>query len=80
VRLGIAGPAEIPVYREEIWLAVQAENQAAAKSAANALPADLPSQAGAHGNGPATKITAAPVDEPAPADEPAPVDDTDPAV
>lgn len=37
VRLGIAGPADLPIYREEIWLAVQAENQAASESAAAAL-------------------------------------------
>lgn len=37
VRLGIAAPKDLPVYREEIWLAVQAENLAAADSAADAL-------------------------------------------
>ena len=30
VRLGIAAPDTLPIYREEIWLAVQAENRAAA--------------------------------------------------
>lgn len=39
VRLGIEAAAETPVYREEIWKAVQAENMAAAASAADALPA-----------------------------------------
>jgi len=34
VRLGIAGPNDLPIYREEIWLAVQAENQAASEAAA----------------------------------------------
>jgi carbon storage regulator len=37
VRLGIAAPKELPVYREEIWLAVQAENIAAAESGVDAL-------------------------------------------
>ena len=41
VRLGISGPKEVPVYREEVWLAVQAENQAASESSADALPGDL---------------------------------------
>jgi carbon storage regulator len=38
VRLGIAAPAEIPVYRQEIWDAVKAENQAAAKASIKNLP------------------------------------------
>jgi len=39
VRLGIAAPAGVPIYREEIWLAVKEENRAAATAAADALPA-----------------------------------------
>ena len=38
VRVGIQAPRSLPVYREEIWDAVRAENRAAADSA----PADLP--------------------------------------
>ena len=30
VRLGIAAPKELPVYREEIWAAVKQENEVAA--------------------------------------------------
>ena len=30
VRLGIAAPKELPVYREEIWAAVRSENEMAA--------------------------------------------------
>ena len=37
VRVGIAAPKSIPVYREEIWAAVTAENAAATKA-----PAQLP--------------------------------------
>jgi carbon storage regulator len=37
VRLGIAAPRELPVYREEIWASVKAENAAAAASA-DAVP------------------------------------------
>ena len=33
VRLGLAAPKSVPVYREEIWEAVKLENQAAAKEA-----------------------------------------------
>jgi len=43
VRLGIAAPEHLPIYREEIWLAVQAENRAAAQAAVDALPA-LPAE------------------------------------
>jgi carbon storage regulator len=37
VRLGIAAPQGLPVYREEIWLAVTEENRAAAEAAAAAV-------------------------------------------
>jgi len=37
-RIGIAAPRELPVYREEIWEAVKAENQAAAAVDPDALP------------------------------------------
>jgi carbon storage regulator len=36
VRLGVSAPRSLPVYREEIWTAVRAENEAAA--AARDLP------------------------------------------
>jgi carbon storage regulator len=39
VRLGIAAPSGVPIYREEIWLAVREENRAAAAAQADALPA-----------------------------------------
>ncbi len=39
VRLGIAAPQGLPIYREEIWLAVKEENRAAAEAGADALPA-----------------------------------------
>jgi carbon storage regulator len=38
VRLGIAAPEALAIYREEIWLAVKEENRAAAAAAADALP------------------------------------------
>jgi carbon storage regulator len=38
VRLGIAAPEGISIYREEIWLAVEEENRAAAAAGADALP------------------------------------------
>ena len=38
VRLGIAAPEGLPIYREEIWLAVKEENRAAAAAAGDALP------------------------------------------
>jgi|HigsolmetaAR201D_1030396.scaffolds.fasta_scaffold05404_2 carbon storage regulator len=42
VRIGIAAPKSIPVYREEIWEAVKAENQAAAAVKVDELPEDVP--------------------------------------
>jgi carbon storage regulator len=38
VRLGITAPQGLPIYREEIWLAVKEENRAAAEAAPDALP------------------------------------------
>jgi carbon storage regulator len=38
VRLGIEAPAEIPVYRAEIWAAVKDENRAAAQAGTKRLP------------------------------------------
>lgn len=50
VRLGIEAPEGISIYREEIWLAVEAENRAAAAASAE----DLPSGPGAGEAGAAT--------------------------
>ena len=38
VRLGIAAPHGLPVYREEIWLSIKDQNRAAADASADALP------------------------------------------
>lgn len=40
VRLGVAAPREIPVYREELWEAVKQENEAAART--DSLPQGTP--------------------------------------
>ena len=40
VRIGIEAPKATPVYREEIWAAVKAENAASAASADAVPPAD----------------------------------------
>lgn len=63
VRLGIAAPGGVPIYREEIWLAVKEENRAAAEASADAFPATPPE----------TPATETPVEQPgqAPAAPPA---------
>jgi len=38
VRLGIDAPRSVRVYREEIWLEVKAQNEAAAQAAGATLP------------------------------------------
>jgi carbon storage regulator len=43
VRIGIAAPRSIPVYREELWTTVKKENEAAATAAADELPKPEPS-------------------------------------
>jgi carbon storage regulator len=46
-RIGIAAPRALPVYREEIWDAVKAENQAAAAVEPGTLPQVPPPADGA---------------------------------
>jgi carbon storage regulator len=41
VRLGIEAPAEVKVYRHEIWAAIREENRAAAEAGAE-LPTSRP--------------------------------------
>jgi len=45
-RIGIAAPKDLPVYREEIWEAVKAENQAAASVDPATLPPLPPASPG----------------------------------
>jgi carbon storage regulator len=71
VRLGIAAPAGVPIYREEIWLAVREENRAAAAADAGSLPP-------APGDAPATPAPA-PGDTPTPPTAPTPGDVPAPA-
>jgi carbon storage regulator len=47
VRLGIEAPNGVPIYREEIWLAVKEENRAAAAATPDAIPAKPPAAGGA---------------------------------
>jgi carbon storage regulator len=38
VRLGIDAPRSLPVYREELWLEVKRENEAAVQAAGESMP------------------------------------------
>lgn len=52
VRLGIDAPRSVRVYREEIWLEVKQQNEAAAQAASASLPelpASLQGEPGAPG-------------------------------
>lgn len=42
VRIGIAAPRSVPVYREELWTTVKEENEAAAGANADELPKPKP--------------------------------------
>lgn len=50
VRIGIRAPRSVPVYREEIWDSVRAENAAAAQTTPTRLP-EPPRPAGQGTNG-----------------------------
>ena len=49
VRIGINAPSSVPVYREEVWEAIQAENRAAADVSPDALSALEPPKSGPGG-------------------------------
>ncbi len=72
VRLGISAPQGVPIYREEIWLAVKEENRAAAAAAA----ADVDALPSARPRAPAPEPEAAPAPEPE-AEGPVPADPPD---
>jgi carbon storage regulator len=38
IRLGIEAPRSLPIYREEIWVAVKQENEAAATAPVDRMP------------------------------------------
>jgi len=38
VRIGIEAPSEIRIFRHELWLEIQAENQAASEASVEDIP------------------------------------------
>jgi carbon storage regulator len=63
VRLGIAAPQGVPIYREEIWLAVKEENRAAATASADVFPAQPPEMASEEPGPPAAEERGQPAAE-----------------
>jgi carbon storage regulator len=57
VRLGIDAPRSVRVYREEIWLEVKRENEAAALAAGSEMPELPPSLRGNAGSEPRAAST-----------------------
>jgi carbon storage regulator len=78
VRLGIAAPSGVPIYREEIWLAVREENRAAAAAAADALPPPPPRTPEETSSQPSERTTSRPSETP-PAQTPEDASAGDPA-
>ncbi len=68
VRLGIDAPRSVRVYREEIWLEVKAQNEAAAQAAAGPMP-ELPGGHAPASSGPVNVAKPAADDPPPPADD-----------
>ena len=66
VRLGIDAPRSVRVYREEIWLEVKRENEAAAHAGGASLPADLPAPLKGDGSSEANATRATTVNPPPP--------------
>jgi carbon storage regulator len=61
VRLGIDAPRSVRIYREEIWLEVKRENEAAAQASGASLPAHVPAPHKTDGGAKrATKVNPAP--------------------
>ena len=64
VRLGIRAPQGVPIYREEIWLAVREENRAAAAANIDALHTATDAIAEAPAESPSTEPAEEPAEDP----------------
>ena len=73
-RIGIEAPKSMPIFREEIWVEVMRENEAAARAASAKLPEIVAPLSAPAGKATPTTAGGGPPSAPSPASSPPPAD------